>query len=333
MRERTLSARDRLRMDGLAVLYVVANATAAQCGGGYYLFFPGLAALSHDTLSRPWGKWASQPWRLIVTPALAAALGTAITRAFPYRVLTVLLVVAGCLLLLALLRSSISPAIAAGTLPLVLGIKSWFYPASTALGLIALVSIVWPWQKRYRRRYRGTDQASARGFDGLRGTSSTGYKWILPFFLFLTVMASCAALSGFRLILFPPLIVMAYEMFAHPTSCSWAERPLAFPTACCLTALGGWLAVSVFGSGGTAAGCAMLVGVGVLRLLHLNLPPVLAIGLLPLVIDSPGLEYPLYVSIGTAALTVVFLLYRRWVVGHGQAPVGGDVPGAGHHGR
>ena len=41
----------RFRMDGLAVIYIVVNAAAAQYSGGTYLLFPGLVALSHDTLT------------------------------------------------------------------------------------------------------------------------------------------------------------------------------------------------------------------------------------------------------------------------------------------
>jgi hypothetical protein len=319
MADRALVPRDRRLMDGAALFYIVAIAVAAQCSGGYYVLFPGLAALSHDVLTRPWGKWASQPGRLIVTPTLGAAIGTLITREFPYHVLTILLIVIPCLLLLAVLASNIAPTIAAGTLPLVLGLKSWVYPASIALGLVALVIIFLLWRKRYRRKYQGTLEVSTMDLDDLLETPSGGNTGILPFFLFLTVMASCATASGLRLLLLPPLIVIAYEMFAHPTWCPWAGRPLALPVACFLTSTAGWVAVSLFGRGGIAAGCGMAFGIIVLRLLQIHMPPALAFGLLPLVIDSPDIKYPVCVSIGTAALTLAFLFYRRWVVGQGRA--------------
>ncbi len=37
-----------------------------------------MAALAYDTLARPWGRWASQPFRLIVTPALTAVMSTVV---------------------------------------------------------------------------------------------------------------------------------------------------------------------------------------------------------------------------------------------------------------
>ena len=100
-------------------------------------------------------KWASQPGRLLLTPVLGAALGTFISRELPYHVLTIVLIVAVCLLLLAALKSNIAPAISAGVLPLVLGIKSWLYPASIAI-LAVLVAILLLWRWGYRRKYQGS---------------------------------------------------------------------------------------------------------------------------------------------------------------------------------
>jgi len=306
-------------MEGTALLYVVAIAVTAQASGWHYLMFPALAALSADVLTRPWGRWASQPGRLIVTPTLGATIGTLVTRELPYGVASVLLVVALCLLLLAVLKSNIAPAIAAGLLPLALGIRSWLFPLAILVGLVALVLVLVPWQRRYRRMYPAALPDTDGDIDDLLETRPTGNRWILPFFLFLTVMAICATASGLRLILFPPLVVIAYEMFAHPASCPWARKPPTLPLACFLTSATGWGAVSLFGKGGMAAGCSMAVGIVALRLLQLHMPPALAVGLLPLVINTPNIEYPVSVTIGTVALTLAFLLYRRWVIGTGRA--------------
>jgi hypothetical protein len=319
MADRVLVPRDRLLMEGVAVLYIVAIAAAAQRSGWHYLLFPALAALSDDVLTRPWGKWASQPGRLVITPTLGAGIGTLITRQFPYHVLSVLVIVILCLLLLAVLKSNIAPTIAAGMLPLVLGITSWLYPVSVMLGVVVLVIIVLPWRRHYRAKYRATPQGATSGLDDLLETPPAGNKWILPFFLFVTIMASCATASGLRLILFPPLVVIAYEVFAHPTSCPWAGRPLVLPAACFLTSTGGLLAVSLFGSGGIAAGCGMVFGIVVQHVLRIHMPPALAVGLLPLIIVSPSVKYPVSVAIGMGALTLAFLLYRRWTVGRAPA--------------
>jgi hypothetical protein len=315
MADRALAPRDRLLMDGVAVLYIVAIAVAAQCSGWYYLLFPELGAISDDVLTRPWGKWANQPGRLLLTPILGAALGTLISRELPYHVLTIVLVVVVCLLLLAALKSNIAPVISAGVLPLVLGIKSWLYPVSIALGLVVLVAILLLWRWGYQRKYQGNLDVSPTDIDDVLETPPTTKQWILPFFVFETAMGLCATATGLRFILFPPLIVMAYEMFAHPTTCPWAGKPVSLPIACCLTSATGSLVVSLFGSSGIAAASAMVCGIAVLRLLSIHMPPALAVGLLPLIINSPGLKYPVSVTIGTVALTLAFVLYRRWIAG------------------
>lgn len=315
MADRSLVLRDRLLVEAVALVYIV---VAAQSNGWHYLFFPGLAALTHDVLIRPWGKWASQPGRLVVTPVVGAVIGTLVTRTFPFGVPAILLVVTSCLLLLTLLKSNIAPAIAAGVLPLFLGIKSWLYPASILLSLVVLAAVLLPWQRFSQRKYQW-HHISPPNRDDVLESLPRGNAWVLPFFAFLTVLALFATATGLRLILFPPLIVIAYEMFAHPSTCPWVGKPLALPAACVLVSTAGWAAVSLFGSGGLAAGCAMVFGVMTLRFLRLHLPPALAIGLLPLVIDSPGIRYPISVAIGTGALTLAFLLYQRWVTGHGRA--------------
>ena len=71
-------------MEGLALLYIAAIAVAAPISGWCYLLFPELGSISHDMLTRPWGKWAGQPARLVITPALGAAIGTLVTRELPY---------------------------------------------------------------------------------------------------------------------------------------------------------------------------------------------------------------------------------------------------------
>ena len=78
MADRDLVLRDRLLMEAVALLYIVAIALAAHFSGWYYLLFPELGAVSHDVSTRPWGKWASQ-----LNIPLSVTIGTgALTLAF-----------------------------------------------------------------------------------------------------------------------------------------------------------------------------------------------------------------------------------------------------------
>jgi hypothetical protein len=302
---------DVVLAEGLSLLYIALIAAAAVFTGLFYLLFPELGALAHDVMKRPWGKWASQPLRLMFTPVLTAVVGTLITRHLPYHVLTILLVVGACLAIIFLLRSTIAPAISAGVLPLVLGVKSWRYPLSILGGIAALVVLLIAWRKFHRVWRVHPASAVEADIDEILESISRPSHWLIAFLLFVAVTGLAAQLTGLRFILFPPLIVMAYEMFGHPETCPWAKRPLFFPVACSLTAVAGLVATHFLGTGALAAACSMGCGVIALRIFDVHMPPVLAVALLPLVMESPDWKYPLSVAAGTTTLTVLFLVWRR----------------------
>lgn len=156
-----LSIRDRAIAEGFSLVYMMAVAGAATFTGISYLLFPELAALAHDVLTRPWGKWASQPVRLILTPVLTAIMGTFITRHLPYHVLTILLIVLLSVGIVRLIRSNIAPAISAGLLPLVLGQKSWVYPFAIVGTLAALAILSQIWRGHCQRRNQPAASATA----------------------------------------------------------------------------------------------------------------------------------------------------------------------------
>jgi hypothetical protein len=295
----------------MAVGYMAAVAAAAGFTGLATLMFPELGALTHDVLARPWGKWARQPGRLVLTPVLTAVAGTIATRHLPYHVLTILLIVCISLGIIRLLRSAIAPAISAGVLPLVLGLRSWLYPPGIAAGLVCLAGILLAW-----RRFAPppVEQPQKPDVDDILESAPRGNGWIVALLGFVAIAGIAAQLTGLRFILFPPLIVVAYEMFGHPDTCPWAGRPMSLPLACGLTALGGIALVKLFGAGPVSAGLGMVLGIAVLRLFNVHMPPALAVGLIPLVMSRPTWMYPVSVTIGTLALTGASLAYNRWAL-------------------
>jgi len=311
--ERALGARDRFVTETLCVLYMAAVSATGIASGIPYLFFPELAALSHDVLTRPWGRWAGQPWRLIVTPTLTGLVGMLATRLFPYHVLTILGVVVASLAIIALLRSTIAPAISAGVLPLVLGTKSWLYPPSVAAVLVALAVISVTW-RRWDATPETVEVEAPPDVDDARESRLHGRSWLVALLAFVAVVGSLAQWTGLRFLLFPPLVVIAYEMFGHPDSCPWAGRPLTLPIACLLTAGGGTVALHLLGPGPGAVAASLVWGVAALRAFDVHMPPALAVALIPFVMEAPPtLAYPASVGAGTLLLSLSFLAYRRAV--------------------
>jgi hypothetical protein len=296
--------------EAASALYIGLIALIAQATGLFYLLFPELGALGHDILKRPQGTWARAPLMLVVTPMLTAVGGTLITRHLPYGLLAVLLCVGYSVLVIGVSRSPIAPAISAGLLPLSLDLRSWWYPPSLLVGTGLLAGIA----ALRHAIAKGAAPAvtSARDLaDDIVEEAPADYSWV-PFFLaFLLLAIAAGAITGWRLVLFPPLVVIAFESFAHSSVCPWAGRPIALTAACGLTALAGVLCAIHLGTGPIGAMCSMLAGIAVLRLLDLHVPPALAVGLLPFVIPHPGLQFALAVTLGTVVQTGVLLAWRR----------------------
>ena len=286
--------------------YIAVIALIAQATGLDYVLFPELGALAHDVVQRPHGIWARAPFMLVLTPALTAVVGTLLTRHLAYGPASVLLSVGVSVLIIRLLRSPIAPAISAGLLPLTLGISSWLYAPSILIGTILLAAIAVVWGRIVPPPERSMRDLA----DDITERPPARYGWV-PFFLgFLLIASVLAGLTGWRLLLFPPLVVIGFEMFAHPTVCPWAARPIVLPVACVLTAIGGLACVSLLGVTPLAAIASILIGIAVLGVLDLHMPPALAVGLLPFVITRPDLNFPLAVGLGSLLLTLSFLLWR-----------------------
>jgi hypothetical protein len=232
----------RLVSMALAVAYIGDISLTASATSAFYLLFPELGALSYDVLGWPRGRWASAPTLLAITPMLAGAIGTETTRTLPYGFASVLITVAGAIAVIMMLRSPVAPAISAGLLPLVLGVKSWWYPPGVLFGCVAL-ALISAWWKRYAPP--ATDapppQAHDRG-DGKDARQRSMVPALSATLTFIAIAVAAVKLTNLRFILFPPLAVIVFEMLRDPAQCPWAggaNRLLRLPIVCCLSAAGG----------------------------------------------------------------------------------------------
>jgi hypothetical protein len=311
--ERTgVAAWPRIAGEVLSLLYIALIATIASVTGAFYVMFPELGALSHDVYTRPKGTWARNPLMIAITPVLTGIVGSCFTHWLPYGYLSVLLTVGVSIAIIEVLKSPVAPAISAGLLPVVVNIRSWWYGPGILLGCALLAVLSIPWKSFIRARTEPVAPAEITEdhlADELEEVPHN-YGWLVPLIGFVAVATFCVKLTGLRFILFPPLVVIGFEMFGHTALCPWAQRPLWLPLACFLTAAGGLFFWQMFGVGPLAAGCGMAWGILVLRLLDLHVPPALAVALLPLVMDHPTIAYPFSVGIGTLMMTLWFLFYQ-----------------------
>jgi hypothetical protein len=137
------------------------------------------------------------------------------------------------------------------------------------------------------------------------------FLWVPFFIAFLGATYLLSMATGMRMVFFPPLVVIAFEMFAHADVCPWARRPVLLPAVCTLAAAAGVAALAIFGPGITSTVLAMLFGVVMLRATRLHAIPALAIGLLPQVMARADWHFPLAVGMGSTLLTARFLVFKR----------------------
>ena len=302
----------RFAAELIALIYIALIAEIATATGAFYVLFPELGALAHDVFTRPRGTWARSLLMLAITPFLTALIGIVFTRALPYGYLSVLLTVGSSVGLIMLLGSPIAPAISAGLLPLVLGVKSWWYPPGVLLGTVLLAALSFLWERlSIAQNWLEPITAADVVDETLEQNPATSW-WLIALMLFVAMAVLVVKLTGLRFVLFPPLVVIGFEMFGHTAICPWAKRPMFLPAACFLTAAGGLLFWNLLGVGPLAVGCSMACGMAVLRLFDLHVPPALAVALLPFVMDHPTIAYPISVGIGTTLMTLWFLLYQSF---------------------
>jgi hypothetical protein len=300
--------------ESLSVLFMGSIVAAANGLHVVFILFPELGALSSDVLLRPHGKWAREPWKLVATPTVTATIGILISTHLPYGVIAILAAMGSGIAALYLLKSAVAPAISAGVLPVVLRISSWAYPLCILSTLTALTGILLIWRVTQSGKSLSLDQGVDRKAVNILESRPTGKWWFSSLVLFVTLIGILAQVSGWRLILFPPLIVMAYEMLGHPNTCPWAKQPYTFPLVCFGSALAGVEAVNTIGVTPVAAGLVLIVTFAMLRAFRLRMPPALAIGLIPFILPNHTVVYAYSVGIGTASLTAWFLLFRRFSV-------------------
>ena len=268
-------------------IFIALIAAMAKATGQAYVLFPELGALAWVIFTDPKGPWATSPRLLMLTPFLTALLGVAITRSLPYGPLALGLDVVGCLLIIRGLRSPIVPAISAGVLPLALGIHDWAYPVSILVGTggLALLS---QWRAL---RLAPAPTASAPIAEGSptaldRIESSFAMtptvplrRWAGALAVFLALGLVFVKVWDSPLVLFPPLLVIAYDMLALPHHSPWLGRGGAMMVVGTGAAWAGYGLVAAFGVVPWAAFLAVLITLGLLRLARLTCPPLSGHGL------------------------------------------------------
>jgi len=296
----------------LALIYMGAIALLAIKIGFSLLLFPELTALSHDVFTRPRGKWASQPWQLVLTPTITAFFGLFVVRHTNFNATALALIVVISLLVIKLLKSTIAPAISAGVLPMVLGERSWIYPAAVFAGLSLLALVLFAWKRYSPKNYilSSEEKINSKVIDDLEAPPKDRL-WSAALLVFVLALAGLAQVTGLFFLIFPPLIVVAYEILGHPEVPGWMARPILFPLISFVTSAVGLEFCRIFHDGFVGVIVAMFCSIAILKTFKVHMPPALTVGILPFVMKAPNYRYPVSVLMGTIALMSYFWAYSK----------------------
>lgn len=293
-----------------AIAFIGMIAWLEKAAGIELILFPTLAALTWEVFRHPHGRWASAPLHIVLIPGITACLGIAISHMMNYGMAAVLLDAGLAITIVRITRSPVSPAIAVALLPIFLHVTNWLYPVTITLGTGLLVGCSLLVRNLPGRDMPESRQDRANCCGSLLESSPTRDCAMPALGATLAALAFLAHAGGERLILYPPLAVMGFEMFTRPSACPWAIHPWKLPVASTASALGGGILVTLFGPGVLAATGVMILGLATLRGLDLDAPPVLAVGLLPLVIPHVNLGSVAAVALGTTLLAIAFKAWR-----------------------
>jgi hypothetical protein len=148
--------------------------------------------------------------------------------------------------------------------------------------------------------------------------------WPLAFIGCLLLAYGLSVATGLRLILFPPLVVIAFDMFSHANVGPWAKRPFVLPIVCTIAASAGLAALLAFGAGPLSVVISLLAGIVTLRAMRFHFPPALTVGLLPQIMPHADWYFVLAVALGATMLAAAFLLARPVLLSRGVGLQLGD---------
>ena len=266
-----------------------------------YLLFPELAALAYGVMTSPDGDWARARGHLFITPVIAAFIGTILSRYLGFGFGQICLSLATTVLCLSWLRSPIIPAISAGLLPVVLEIRTFDYPFAVGAAILMLIAL--------RRLVSKPSEAVAGRRNAWQAYPRHG---LYRYAAFIVSLAAISCLPGWRLILFPPLAVIAFDRLVLGTDHLWhGQVPVLFVIGTLNTGIAALL-VSGWGATPLTVGASVAAGIMLLRAFRSSVAPVLAIGLLPFVTHRGDVQIVAAIGLGLAALSAAAILARRF---------------------
>lgn len=280
------------------------------------IIFPEIAALTIGTWVFTKPDWNRSYFLLWFSPTIAAIIVVGLQNLTSMNInLLILTSYFLTVTMLYLLKSQVTPSIAAAILPILLRIDSWYYVISVCFftGTIAIV------KKLFERQQLETPAISENNYDFKNRSYWLRKNEIIHWLFVGTVLCGVSLLATSTELLFitaPPLIVTLVE-FTKANS-PLQKNPYRLVLIMFLSSVAGVIYMTffhgIFHLQLWFVAIFSVVSIMILlEKLKLLVPPAAAISLLPTIIDIPNLWlYPIQIFIGTSLFLLVGSLYNKW---------------------
>ncbi len=289
----------------LSVVALALMAAGADLLGEREVIFPEVAALAIGLWTADRLVWNVHAREVPLLMTLSAVIGVLITRHVGAPVLVQLtMAFAVSALLMTTLRIPLIPSIAAILLPILLNTQSWLYPASVAV----MTSIMAAGVGLLQRAGLKATIAPVGPREGF--TRHALLEWAWRYVLLLPLLA-VATSAGWLFAIVPPLVIILIEL--TNTKNMFRNRPLPlWATAVAVAAMGTasrWLVVETLSLPyAVAVSVAFAAALALMWKAKMMFPPIPALAVIPFILPSNYMLFPLEVALGAAYAIVVPLV-------------------------
>lgn len=238
--------------------------------GNKEVILPELAALSIGTMVYMKTEWRSKPWDLFKLPTLTATIGFFVNQLDLPMVAKLVVTFLGMMIVLALAKNFLAPALATGLLPVITNCSSWEFMLAIVVFTLILAACI------HVRRHHPTSHTSEE--ENVRRSD---------FLIYLSVVISwfgvCYYTGRMEMAAIPPVIVVALESIGSKqlSAKTWSKQVLTLT----LSAFIGATVITFFTDHVLVGAALSILGVSLLlAILQFKLPPAFAMSMLPLVL-------------------------------------------------
>jgi len=266
-----------------------------------HLFFPEIAALSFGVLSRK-KTWHIEKSALLLSPVACASLGVLLSRYFGTNFVTLSACLIGGLILLRVFNTNITPSISAGLFALLFNINTFSYVLN-----IFVLSLVLLLMSQILERYEKKLDLNLCKISDRKIESKFGIIFIVMMYFGFSFVSQKYYIPE---VLLPPIFVLAIEECSEIKLSNFFEI-LKFSIWIILVSYFAFGLKLFLGLGPLAIFLSILFSLFIFKISKLQAPPLLALALLPLILEGYSQFSPLATGFSFIIIMLSLSIFRK----------------------